>query len=60
MPYDQVLHKFKHHQLRSGSTGERVTNRKQAVAIMLSEKEKAEQGDKEYQPKKKHGGLYPE
>jgi len=41
MPWDQVLHKFKHHQLHSGSkSGPKVTNRKQAIAIMLSEKRK--------------------
>jgi hypothetical protein len=37
MPYTEVLHKVKNHELRSGS-GQKVTNRKQAIAIMLSEK----------------------
>lgn len=50
MPYDQVMHKFKTGQLRSGSDkGPKVTDRKQAIAIMLSEKRKAGQGKKEYQ-----------
>ena len=40
MPYDQVMHKFKHGELKSGS-GEPVHDRKQAIAIMLSEKHKA-------------------
>lgn len=54
MPFDQVMHKFKHGQLHSGSKGgKKVTNRKQAIAIMLSEKKKAESGEKEYQPKKR-------
>ena len=39
MPYTEVMHKFKHGELHSGSkTGKKVTNRKQAIAIMLSEK----------------------
>jgi len=39
MPYQEVLHKFKHGALHSGSKhGPKVTNRKQAIAIMLSEK----------------------
>jgi hypothetical protein len=41
MPYTEVMHKFKHGQLHSGSKkGPQVTNRKQAIAIMLSEKRK--------------------
>lgn len=51
MPFDQVMHKFKRGTLRSGGPdGTKVRDRKQAVAIMLSEKEKAEQGKAEYQP----------
>ena len=51
MPSDLVMHKFKHGDLHSGSkTGPKVKNRKQAIAIMLSEK-KAEQAN---------GGKYPE
>ena len=43
--------KFKKGQLRSGSkSGKKVTNPKQAVAIMLSEK----------RTEGKHGGKYPE
>lgn len=50
MPYDEVMHKYKHGQLHSGSkSGKKVTNRKQAIAIMLSEKRKAGEGKKEYQ-----------
>jgi hypothetical protein len=37
MPWDQVMHKFKKGDLKSGSGG-KVTDRKQAIAIMLSEK----------------------
>lgn len=51
MPYDEVMHKFKHGNLHSGSKGgKKVTNRKQAIAIMLSEKRAAGAGKKEYQP----------
>jgi hypothetical protein len=58
MPFDQVMHKFKHGSLHSGSkSGKKVTNRKQAIAIMMSEKKKAESGNKEYQPKKKKKGT---
>jgi len=54
MPYDEVMHKFKHGELHSGSKkGPKVSNRKQAIAIMMSEKRKAGAGKKEYQPKKK-------
>jgi uncharacterized protein DUF6496 len=52
MPFDEVLHKFKRGELHSGSKkGPKVTNRKQAVAIMLSEKREAKGGKKEYQSK---------
>ena len=51
MPWDQVMHKFKHGELNSGSSsGPKVKNRKQAIAIMLSEKRKAAGGNEEYQP----------
>lgn len=54
MPYTEVMHKFKHGELHSGSkTGPKVSNRKQAIAIMLSEKKAAGEGKTEYQPKKK-------
>ena len=58
MPFDQVMHKFKHGQLHSGSkSGPAVHNRAQAIAIMLSEKRKAEGGKTEYKSrgKKKRG-----
>lgn len=38
MPYTEVMHKFKEGTLNSGGSGKPVTNRKQAIAIMLSEK----------------------
>ena len=54
MPFDEVMHKFKHGQLHSGSKkGPKVKNRKQAIAIMMSEKKKAGEGKKEYKSKKK-------
>lgn len=41
MPYQEVMPKFGKHALHSGSKqGPVVTNRKQAIAIMLSEKKK--------------------
>jgi hypothetical protein len=41
MPYTEVMHKWKHGKLHSGSKkGPVVSNRKQAIAIMLSEKRK--------------------
>jgi hypothetical protein len=44
------MHKWKQGKLHSGSSkGKKVTNQKQAVAIMLSEKKKADAGNKEYQ-----------
>jgi hypothetical protein len=50
MPYDQVMAKWKRHTLRSGN-GAPIIDRKQAIAVMLSEKRKAEEGKEEYQPK---------
>lgn len=42
MPFDQVMHKFKHGDLHSGSkSGPKVKNRKQAIAIMMSEKKQS-------------------
>ena len=42
MPFNKVMSKFKAGKLHSGSkSGPRVKSRKQAVAIMLSEKRKA-------------------
>lgn len=49
MPSSEVLHKFKKKTLRSGS-GHKVKDRKQAIAIMMSEK----------RAEKAHGGKYPE
>lgn len=41
MPSSEVMHKWKKGKLHSGSKrGPKVKNRKQAVAIMLSEKRK--------------------
>ncbi len=60
MPYNEVFDKFKSGKLTSGSKkGPKVTNPKQAVAIMLSEKGKAA-GKPEYRAKRPdrsfHGG----
>jgi predicted transcriptional regulator len=53
MPYTEVMPKFKKGELHSGSKkGPTVTKRKQAIAIMLSEKREADKGKKEYKPKK--------
>jgi hypothetical protein len=42
MPWDEVMHKFKGGNLHSGSkSGPKVKNRKQAIAIMMSEKKAA-------------------
>lgn len=50
MPYDEVMSKWKRGQLHSGSkTGPKVKNRREAIAIMLSEKRAAAGGKKEYQ-----------
>lgn len=54
MPFDQVMHKFKHGQLHSGSkTGKKVKDKKQALAIMFSEKKKAAKGNVDTAPSKK-------
>lgn len=51
MPWDQVMHKFKRGELHSGSKkGPMVKNRKQAIAIMMSEKREAGEGKSEYRP----------
>lgn len=53
MPFTEVMHKFGSGNLHSGSkSGPKVSNPKQAVAIMLSEKRAAAGGKKEYQPKR--------
>jgi hypothetical protein len=57
MPFDQVMHKFKSNNLHSGSKGgPQVTDPKQAIAIMLSEKRAAKGGKSEYKKKKKSIG----
>jgi hypothetical protein len=44
MPSSEVMHKFKHGELHSGSkNGPQVKNRKQAIAIMMSEKRNEEE-----------------
>lgn len=49
MPWDQVMHKWKHGKLHLGSkSGPIVKDRKRAIAIMLSEKREAEGGNEEY------------
>ena len=47
MPWNQVMDKWKAGTLRSGAGGA-VKNQKQAVAIMLSEKRKAQGSKSEY------------
>jgi len=47
MPSSEVMHKFKHGKLHSGSKkGPKVKGRKQALAIMMSEKKKEKKGEK--------------
>ena len=48
MPSKDVMHKFKEGKLKSGGSGAPVKNRKQAIAIMLSEKRNEAE----------HGGHY--
>ena len=56
MPYTEVMHKFKHGGLHSGSKhGPKVKSRAQAIAIMMSEKRAAEGGKEEYQSKAMKG-----
>jgi hypothetical protein len=58
MPWDKVMHKFKGGKLHSGSKkGPKVKSRKQAIAIMLSEKEAAQGGKSEYKAKDQLKGL---
>ena len=47
----KVMHEYKHGELKSGKSGKKVTSRKQAVAIGLSEARKS--GAKVPPPKKK-------
>lgn len=47
MPSSEVMSKFKRGKLHSGSkTGKKVTDRKQAIAIKLSEERKEKKGKK--------------
>lgn len=56
MPFQEVMHKFKHGKLHSGSKkGPKVTNRKQAIAIMLSEKKKGLDAGPSEKVRLKHG-----
>jgi len=53
-PYDQVMSKYKHGTLHSGSKhGPKVKSRAQAIAIMISEKKKAQAGNREYLAKRR-------
>lgn len=52
MPWNEVMHKWKTGQLKSGGSGKPVKSQKQAIAIMLSEKRQAKAGKKEYQAKR--------
>ena len=49
MPSSEVLHKYKEGRLRGSKHGPKVKSRRQAIAIMLSEKRK----------EGKRGGRYP-
>lgn len=52
MPWTDVMHKFKHGGLHSGSKkGPKVKDKKQAIAIMMSEKREAAGGKEEYKSK---------
>ena len=56
MPWQDVMHKFKHGELKSGGpNGPGVKNRKQAIAIMLSEKKSSK--SEYYTKDKKVRGL---
>lgn len=45
MPSSEVMHEYKHGTLHSGSKrGPKVRSRKQAIAIMMSEKRKEQRG----------------
>ena len=58
MPWDEVMSKFKSGALHSGSkAGAKVTNPKQAVAIMLSEKKAAKKGKLEYKSSNPFKGV---
>lgn len=46
---EEVMHEFKEGELHSGKSDKIVTNRKQAIAIALSEADKVEEGSTEKQ-----------
>jgi hypothetical protein len=48
MPWNEVMNKWKSGDLKSGGNGKPVKSQRQAIAIMLSEKRKAEGGNTEY------------
>jgi hypothetical protein len=50
---ERAMHEMKHGELRSGGSGKKVTNRKQAIAIGLSE---ARKSGARVPPKKKAAG----
>ena len=53
MPSEEVMHEYKKGSLRSGSKrGPKVKDRKQALAIMLSERRKEGKGSKRGRGKK--------
>lgn len=52
MPWNEVMPKFEAGKLRS-SSGTKVTNPAQAVAIQYSEKGEARKGKKEYKARKR-------
>ena len=59
MPWNEVMHKWKHGTLHSGSpSGPPVKSQAQAEAIMFSEKRAAEGGKKEYQARPSLKGLH--
>lgn len=53
MPSSQVMHKFKEGRLHSGGpSGPAVKNRKQAIAIMMSERQNEEETGSPDRPKR--------
>ena len=57
MPSEEVMSKYKRGSLRSGSKrGRKVKNRKQAIAIMMSEKRKEDAGQGHGRKKGRRGG----
>ena len=54
MPSSKVMHEFKEGRLNSGKGGPIVKKKKQAVAIMMSEKRKEKGEDMPFHMKTKH------